>query len=58
MSNDTGFSKAELDAMKARAAELRAQKGGNKKATNLQALLDTIAALPAGDKEIAVALHR
>lgn len=37
---DGGFSEAEREAMKERAAELRAEKGGKKKADNLQALLD------------------
>ncbi|WP_018296585.1 DUF1801 domain-containing protein [Corynebacterium lubricantis] len=58
MSEETGFSQAERDAMKARAAELRAQKGGNKKAKNLEALEAVIDELPAGDKEVAVALHQ
>ncbi|MHA2787625.1 hypothetical protein ACXZ66_00530 [Corynebacterium sp. S7] len=58
MSEETGFSQAERDAMKARAEELRAQKGGNKKAKNLEALEAAIEELPAGDKEIAVALHQ
>lgn len=55
--NTSGFSEAELAAMKERAAELRAEKGGKKKADNLQALLDKIAEMPEGDKEIAAAVH-
>lgn len=58
MSSDSGFSKAELDAMKARAAELRAEKGGKKKADHLQALLDAIAALNPAEKKIAAAVHQ
>lgn len=56
--SDSGFSKAELDAIKERAAELRAQKGGNKKAKNLEALMAAIAQLPAAEKVIATALHQ
>ena len=42
----TGFSQQERDAMKARAAELRAEgKQGAKKADGLQAVLDSIAAM-------------
>lgn len=58
MGTDSGFSKAELDAMKERAAELRAQRGGKKKADHLQALLDKIAELPEQEKQLAVALHQ
>lgn len=53
----SGFSQAEREAMKARAEELRMQKGGNKRAKNLEALQEAIEAMPEGDKEIAVALH-
>lgn len=58
MRDEGGFSEAELAAIKERAAELRAQKGGNKKAKNLEALHAGIEAMPAGDKEIAMALHQ
>jgi len=59
MSEETGgFSKAEREAMKARAEELRMQKGGNKKAKNLEALETLIDELPPADKEVAVALHQ
>lgn len=58
MANTTGFSKAELEAIKERAEELRSQKGGNKKAKNLEALLEKIDELGAGEKELAVALHQ
>ena len=56
--SDGGFTKAEREAMQARAEELRAEKGGKKKADHLQSLLDTIEAMPAEDKELAVALHQ
>lgn len=58
MAGNSGFSKAELTAMKERAAELRAEKGGAKKGKNLEALLALIDELPADDKRIAVALHQ
>lgn len=54
---DGGFSEAEREAMKERAAELRAEKGGKKKADNLQALLDKVAELEGPDQEIAAAVH-
>ncbi|WP_040159305.1 DUF1801 domain-containing protein [Nigerium massiliense] len=53
-----GFTKAEREAMKERAAELRAEKGGKKKADNLQALLDKIEGLSGDEKKLAVALHQ
>lgn len=56
--NTSGFSEAELAAMKERAAELRSEKGGKKKADGLQSLFDKIAEMPAGDKEVAVAVHQ
>lgn len=52
-----GFTAEEKAAMKERAAELRAQKGGRKKEADLQALLDTIAAMPPADQEVAAGLH-
>jgi uncharacterized protein YdhG (YjbR/CyaY superfamily) len=55
--SSSGFSQAEREAMKARAAELRAEKGGKKKADFLQALMDRIDAMPPVDQEIAVAVH-
>lgn len=58
MPAENGFSEAERQAMRERAEELRAQRGGKKKADNLRALLDTIDAMPPGDKELAVALHQ
>lgn len=52
-----GFSAAEREAMRARAEELRRQKGGGKKADNLQDVLDTIAGMDASDRRIAERLH-
>lgn len=54
---DDGFSAEERAAMKERAAELRAQKGGRKKEADLRNLLDKIAELPPGDREIAATVH-
>lgn len=52
-----GFTQAEREAMKQRAGELRAERGGRKKADNLQAVLDAIAEMPAGDRAIAERVH-
>jgi uncharacterized protein YdhG (YjbR/CyaY superfamily) len=52
-----GFSKAEREAMKQRAEELRAERGGRKKADNLQAALDAIAEMPDADRAIAERVH-
>lgn len=55
-----GFSKAERDAMKQRADELRAMKGvkgAAKKAKELEACLDAIAELSGTDREIAERYH-
>jgi uncharacterized protein YdhG (YjbR/CyaY superfamily) len=52
-----GFSAAEREAMKQRAEELRAGRGGRKKADDLQAALDAIAAMPEGDRVIAERIH-
>ena len=52
-----GFTEAERDAMRARAEELRAEKGGRKKAEGLQAALDAIAEMPDGDRTIAERVH-
>ena len=52
-----GFSKAERDAMQQRAEELRAERGGRKKADNLQAALDAIAEMPEDDRAIAERIH-
>jgi uncharacterized protein YdhG (YjbR/CyaY superfamily) len=57
-SNSTGFSAAERDAMKAHAAELRAEgKKGAKAADGLQAVLDSIAAMTPQDRAIAERVH-
>ena len=52
-----GFSAAEREAMKQRAEELRAERGGRKKADDLQATLDAIAEMPDGDRAIAERVH-
>lgn len=57
MSEGNGFSPAEREAMKQRAKELRREKGGNKKAKNLEALQDLIDGMPEGDRELAAAVH-
>lgn len=54
----SGFTEAERAAMAERAAELRAEKGGRKKAEALTALLEKIEELPEGDRTLAVALHQ
>ena len=53
-----GFSAEERAAMKARAAELRAEgKKGAKKADGLQAVLDSIASMAAEDRALAERVH-
>lgn len=52
-----GFTQAERAAMKQRAEELRAERGGQKKADSLQATLDAIADMPDADREIAERVH-
>jgi uncharacterized protein YdhG (YjbR/CyaY superfamily) len=53
-----GFSAAERAAMKARAAELRAEgKTGAKKADGLQAVLDSIAKMAPEDRVVAERVH-
>jgi uncharacterized protein YdhG (YjbR/CyaY superfamily) len=53
-----GFSAEERAAMRARAAELRAEgKAGAKKADGLQALLDSIAKMAPEDRALAERLH-
>jgi uncharacterized protein YdhG (YjbR/CyaY superfamily) len=53
-----GFSTEERAAMKARAAELRAEgKKGAKKADDLQAALDSIAKMAADDRALAERVH-
>ena len=53
----TGFSDAERAAMKERAAELKAAKGGNKKAAEAQACLDKIAEMVDADRVRAERIH-
>ena len=53
-----GFSAEERAAMKQRAAELRAEgKNGAKRADGLQAVLDSIAKMPAEDRALAERVH-
>jgi uncharacterized protein YdhG (YjbR/CyaY superfamily) len=53
-----GFSAAERSAIKKRAAELRAEgKKGAKKADGLQAILEAIAKMAPGDRELAERVH-
>ncbi len=52
-----GFSAAEREAMRQRAEELRAEKGGRKKADGLEAALEAIAAMPDEDRLIAERVH-
>jgi len=52
-----GFSEVECAAMKERAAELRAEKGGRKVATALEVLLKSIQAMPADQRAIAERVH-
>ncbi|HCB05319.1 MAG TPA: hypothetical protein PLZ93_10550 [Nocardioides sp.] len=55
--SDSGFSEAELAAMKERAAELRASKGGNKKAAEAERCLETIAGMNQPDRGLAERIH-
>ena len=52
-----GFSEIEREAMRQRAEELRAERGGRKKAESLQAALDAIASMPEADRVIAERVH-
>jgi uncharacterized protein YdhG (YjbR/CyaY superfamily) len=53
-----GFTDAEKSAMRARAEELRSSgRGGAKKAEEAQACLDAIAAMPDGDRALAMRVH-
>jgi uncharacterized protein YdhG (YjbR/CyaY superfamily) len=52
-----GFSEVERAAMKERAAELRAEKGGRKAATALEDLLKSIQAMPDDQRVIAERVH-
>ncbi|OHF37194.1 hypothetical protein [Corynebacterium sp. HMSC074A01] len=53
----SGFSEAEREAMRQRAEELRREKGGNKKAKNLEAVQELIDAMPPEDRDLAAAVH-
>lgn len=57
LSASDGFTDAERAAMKQRADELRAERGGRKKADNLHAVLDAIADMPDDDRDIAERVH-
>lgn len=52
-----GFSEAERATMQQRAEELRAERGGRKKADALQATLEAIAEMPDDDRLIAERIH-
>jgi len=52
-----GFSAEEIAAMKARAAELRAEKGGAKKADEAERCLEAIAAMSQPDRRLAERIH-
>ena len=55
--SDSGFSAEELAAMKQRAAELRAEKGGAKKADEAERCLEAIAAMNDDDRRLAERIH-
>ncbi len=55
--SETGFSPAEREAMRERAEELRREKGGNKKAKNLEALQELIDNMPDDDRALAAEIH-
>jgi uncharacterized protein YdhG (YjbR/CyaY superfamily) len=55
--SDSGFSAEEIAAMKQRAAELRAEKGGAKKADEAERCLEAIAALDGDDRRLAERVH-
>lgn len=52
-----GFSAAEREAMRERAAELRGARGGGKRVEAMQAALDAIAAMPDEDRLLAERVH-
>jgi uncharacterized protein YdhG (YjbR/CyaY superfamily) len=52
-----GFTEFELAAIKERAAELRAEKGGKKAAAALEDLLNSIQAMPTDQRVIAERIH-
>jgi uncharacterized protein YdhG (YjbR/CyaY superfamily) len=55
--SDSGFSAEEIAAMKARAEELRAEKGGAKKADEAERCLEAIAAMEQPDRRLAERIH-
>jgi uncharacterized protein YdhG (YjbR/CyaY superfamily) len=55
--SDSGFSAEEIAAMKSRAAELRAEKGGAKKADEADRCLEAIAAMGQPDRKLAERIH-
>jgi uncharacterized protein YdhG (YjbR/CyaY superfamily) len=55
--SDSGFSAEEIAAMKSRAAELRAEKGGAKKADEADRCLEAIAAMGQPDRRLAERIH-
>ncbi len=55
--SSSGFSADELAAMKARAAELKTGRGGNKKAKEAEACLEAISDMPDGDRVLAERIH-
>lgn len=56
-SGSGGFTEVERDAMKERAAELRAEKGGKKAADALEDLLQKISEMPDDQRVIAERIH-
>jgi hypothetical protein len=52
-----GFSKAEREAIEARADELRSEKGGKKAAANLEDMLASIEAMPDDQRAVAERVH-
>jgi uncharacterized protein YdhG (YjbR/CyaY superfamily) len=55
--SDSGFSAEEIAAMKSRAAELRAEKGGGKKADEAERCLEAIAEMSQPDRGLAERIH-
>lgn len=53
----SGFSKAEREAMKARAEELKEGKGGNKRGKEAAACLEAIGDMPDDDRVLAERIH-
>lgn len=57
MVTDSGFSERELEAMRQRAEELKAERGGRKRVDDERAALDAIAAMDESDRVIAERIH-